>query len=83
MNQTGLDEFDEKLRQLAVSAQQHPPLTAGRQVALRSLVQEVLCSGRLCHPQRGKFSGSYQDIYDEALQEHSMERRRVRKLPQH
>jgi DNA-directed RNA polymerase specialized sigma24 family protein len=69
MNQTGLDEFDEQLRQIAVSAQQHPALSAGRQVALRSLVQAILRSGRLCHPQRGKFSGFYQDIYDEALQE--------------
>ena len=69
MNQTGLDELDEKLKQLAVSAQQHLPLTAGRQLALRLLVQEILCSGRLCYPQRGKFSDSYQDIYDDALQE--------------
>jgi DNA-directed RNA polymerase specialized sigma24 family protein len=69
MNQTGLDEFDEQLRQLAVTAQQHPSLSSGRQSALRSLVQAVLNSGRLCHPQRGKFSGSYHDIYDEALQE--------------
>jgi DNA-directed RNA polymerase specialized sigma24 family protein len=26
-------------------------------------------SGRLCRPQRGQFSGSYEDIYDEAVQE--------------
>jgi DNA-directed RNA polymerase specialized sigma24 family protein len=69
MNQTELDEFDEQLRQLAVSAQQHSPLAVERQMALRSLVQAILRSGRLCHPQRGKFSGFYQDIYDEALQE--------------
>lgn len=69
MNQTELDEFDEQLRQLAVSAQQRSPLTAERQMALRSLVQSILRSGRLCRPQRGKFSGFYQDIYDEALQE--------------
>ncbi|MBD1867994.1 sigma-70 family RNA polymerase sigma factor [Oculatella sp. FACHB-28] len=69
MNQTELDEFNQQLGQLALSAQQHPPLSPERQSALRSLVQAILRSGRLCRPQQGKFSGFYQDIYDEALQE--------------
>ncbi|MBD2066432.1 sigma-70 family RNA polymerase sigma factor [Leptolyngbya sp. FACHB-671] len=69
MNQTELDEFNQQLGQLALSAQQHPLLSPERQSALRSLVQAVLRSGRLCRPQQGKFSGFYQDIYDEALQE--------------
>jgi DNA-directed RNA polymerase specialized sigma24 family protein len=69
MNQTELDEFNQQLGQLALSAQQHPPLSPERQLALRSLVQAILRSGRLCRPQQGKFTGFYQDIYDEALQE--------------
>lgn len=69
MNQTGKDEIDEQLQQLALAAQQHPPLTRERQMALRQLVNQILQSGRLCRPQSGQFSGVYQDIYDDALQE--------------
>lgn len=69
MNQTGKDEIDEQLKQLALVAQQHPPLTRERQMALRQLVDRILQSGRLCRPQSGQFSGVYQDIYDDALQE--------------
>lgn len=63
------NELDEQLKQLAIWAQQHPPLTQGRQLALRKLVNGIVQSGRLCRPQRGQFSGSYEDIYDEAVQE--------------
>jgi len=63
------NELDEQLKQLAISAQQHPPLTQGRQLALRKLVNGIVQSGRLGRPQRGQFSGSYEDIYDEAVQE--------------
>ena len=63
------NELDEQLKQLAILAQQHPPITQGRQLALRKLVNGIVQSGRLCHPQRGQFSGSYEDIYDEAVQE--------------
>ena len=63
------NELDEQLKQLAILAQQHPPLTQGRQLALRKLVNGIVQSGRLCRPQRGQFSGSYEDIYDEAVQE--------------
>jgi hypothetical protein len=69
MNKTGFDELDEQLRQLALVAPQHPPLTQGRQLALRKLVNGILKSGGLGRPQSGQFSGAYQDIYDEALQE--------------
>jgi RNA polymerase sigma factor (sigma-70 family) len=69
MNKTDKDEKDEQLKQLALIAQQHPPLTSGRQLALRQLVNEILQSGRLCRPQSGQFLGIYQDIYDDALQE--------------
>jgi DNA-directed RNA polymerase specialized sigma24 family protein len=69
MHKTEQDEIDEPLKQLALAAQQHPPLTHGRQLALRQLVNGILQSGRLCRPQQGQYSGVYQDIYDEALQE--------------
>lgn len=69
MDRAKNNELDEQLKQLAISAQQHPPLTQGRQLALRKLVNGIVQSGRLCHPQRGQFSGSYEDIYDEAVQE--------------
>lgn len=69
MNQTVFEQLDEQLKQLATIAQQHPPLTKGRQLALTKLVNGIVQSGRLCHPQAGKFIGIYEDIYDEALQE--------------
>jgi DNA-directed RNA polymerase specialized sigma24 family protein len=69
MNKTGFDELDEQLRQLALVAQQHPLLTQERQLALRKLINGILKSGRLCHPKSSQFSGAYQDIYEEALQE--------------
>lgn len=69
MNQTGRTEIDEQLKQLALVAQQHPPLTQARQIALGQLIQVILKSGRLCHPQRGKFVDRYQEIYEEARQD--------------
>lgn len=69
MNKTVKDELDEQLKQLAISAQQHPQLTQGRQLALTQLVQAILKSGRLCRPQRDKFLYRYEEIYEEARQE--------------
>jgi DNA-directed RNA polymerase specialized sigma24 family protein len=69
MDKVQNNELDEQLKQLAIWAQQHPPLTQGRQLALRKLVNGIVQSGRLCRPQRGQFFGSYEDIYDEAVQE--------------
>lgn len=69
MNQTRREELDEQLKRLALTAQQHPPLTQERQVALGQLVQAILSSHRLCHPQRGKFPQRYEEIYQEARQE--------------
>lgn len=68
MDKAQNNELDEQLKQLAISAQ-HPALTQGRQLALRKLVNGIVQSGRLCRPQRGQFSGSYEDIYNEAVQE--------------
>lgn len=67
---TAITELDEHLKQLAALAQYHPPLTQGRQLALTKLVNGIVQSGRLYHPQKSLFSADvYQDIYDEALQE--------------
>ncbi|MFB2980020.1 hypothetical protein [Microseira sp. BLCC-F43] len=62
-------QLNQQLKQLARAAQQQPPLTLLRQLALRQLVNGILTSGRLCRPQPGNFSGVYEDIYDEAVQE--------------
>jgi len=69
MNQTKRDELNEQLKQLALVAQQHPPLTQERQLALGQLMQAILSSGKLCHPQLGKFTSRYEEIYEEARQE--------------
>ena len=62
-------EQDERLKQLALKAKQHPPQTPKRQQALAEMVQLILQSGRLCYPYRGQFEGIYKQIYDEARQE--------------
>lgn len=69
MNQTEKDKLDERLKQLALLAQQHPPLTQERQLALGQLMQAILSSGRLCRPQLGKFTSRYEEIYEEARAE--------------
>ena len=70
MNQMARDKLAENLKQLATIAQQNPPFTQAWQVALTKLVNLIICSGKLCHPQSGKFSaGVYEDIYNEARQE--------------
>lgn len=60
---------NQQLNQLAIAAQQHPPCSQGRRTALRQLANGILRSGQLCYPQRGLFSGQYEEIYDEAVQD--------------
>lgn len=70
MKQMARDELAEHLKQLATIAQQHPPFTQNWQVALTKLVNAIICSGKLCHPQSGNFpAGVYEDIYNEAKQD--------------
>lgn len=69
MEPTTRDKLNEQLKHLALIAQQHLPLTQERQLALGRLVQTILKSGRLCRPQRGKFTQCYEEIYEEARQE--------------
>lgn len=59
---------NEHLNQLAITAQQHPPGSQGRRVALRQLVDTIVRSKKLGYPQRGQFPGQYHEIYDEAVQ---------------
>ncbi len=57
------------LEQFAQDAQRHPVQTSERQVALNRLVQGVLRSPHLGHPQRGAWAANlYEDLYHEALQ---------------
>lgn len=58
----------DRLKQLAVTAQQQPKKSRERQRALQRLISAIQQSGKLCRPHRDKFQGFYQDIYAEALQ---------------
>ena len=69
MNQTLFDQPDEQLQNLALTAQQHPPLTPERQMAIGQLVQAILSSGKLYRPQRSNFPSHYEEIYQEAQQD--------------
>ncbi|MBW4562707.1 MAG: sigma-70 family RNA polymerase sigma factor [Mojavia pulchra JT2-VF2] len=70
MNHPEQDELDSHLLQLAFLAQQHPPRSPGRQIALTKLVNGIMRSGRLCHPQKSQYPVAvYENIYDEARQE--------------
>lgn len=69
MYQVQDNQLDDRLRQFAIQAQKHPPMTTGRQQALMQLIQGILQSGRLCRPYRGQFEGIYEEIYEEAKQE--------------
>lgn len=69
MSPAQLDELNRQLQILALRAQHYPLLSQERQSALRQIVTGIMRSGRLCRPQKGKFLGTYEDIYAEALQE--------------
>ena len=72
MSSNPLDSLNQQLQVLALTAQSHSPLSKARQSALRQLVSTILNSGRLCRPQKGRFSGAYEDIYAEAQQDLSL-----------
>jgi DNA-directed RNA polymerase specialized sigma24 family protein len=62
-------ELDQLLQQRAKETQQYPCQSTQRQLALNRLINEILKSGRLGHPQRNLWSsGLYEDLYNEALQ---------------
>ena len=59
---------DERLKKMALEAQQHPSGSEFRSYALRELVEAIRCSGRLCHPQRGRIPASmYSSLYADAV----------------
>lgn len=59
---------DEELMHLAIAAQQHPPRSKERQIALTRLLQKMQQIRRLCRPNRPQFIEHYQDLYEIALQ---------------
>lgn len=63
-----MSELNQRLKQLAIAAQQHPPKSQNRQLALNELINLLRQSGQLCRPYQGQFSGLHQEIYAEALQ---------------
>lgn len=63
-----LDEGEERLQQLAIAAQRHPPHSLERQQAIGELMSRIVQERRLCRPYAGGFSGYYEDIYSEALE---------------
>lgn len=68
------DAFDRQLQQLAIESKQHPSLSPQRQLALNRLVNKILQSDSLSHPQRGSWSPNlYEDLYNEALQKTLLE----------
>ncbi len=68
------EAFDRQLQQLAIEAKQHPSLSPQRQLALNRLVNKILQSDSLSHPQRGSWSPNlYEDLYNEALQKTLLE----------
>jgi hypothetical protein len=72
MNQqdNGSDQppLDDRLRHLAMAAQQHPPKSQARQWALSRLINAISRSKRLSRPRRDQFQEFYEEIYAEAVQ---------------
>jgi DNA-directed RNA polymerase specialized sigma24 family protein len=60
---------EQQLQELALQAQQHPLGTTLRRITLSKLIDATYRSGKLCHPYKGQFSGVYEQIYQEALQD--------------
>jgi DNA-directed RNA polymerase specialized sigma24 family protein len=62
------DELDQRLKELALIAQQHPSQTPQRQVALTRLWQGIMSANRLGHPQKGRWNPEiYEDLYNDAI----------------
>lgn len=66
--------YEEQLKQLAIEAQQHPPSSSQRQLALSKLVNKIWHSSNLGQPQKQMwFPSLYEDLYNEALQKTMLE----------
>ncbi len=68
LNEHAPPSLDDRLKQLALSAQQYPAKSRERQRALAKLLSAIQSSKKLARPQAGQFQGFYQEIYAEALQ---------------
>lgn len=80
------EDRDRFLQELALAAQQQPPQTDRRRVALNRLWQGILQSNRLGHPQQGRWSATlYPELYNEAVSRTCLEicRKIDRYNPQH
>ncbi|MCG8365284.1 MAG: hypothetical protein MJA27_18385 [Pseudanabaenales cyanobacterium] len=67
-------DLDRQLQRRAQETKQYPPQSPQRHLALNRLVNKILKSGRLGHPQRNLWPSSlYEDLYNEALQKTLLE----------
>ena len=70
MDEGQKDTLEERLLELAIAAQGQPPRSLQRQRTLNQLVEEILHSGQLCYPYKGRFPPDlYEEIYEEAVQQ--------------
>ncbi len=68
-NSVTCDQGDRALQELAQAAGQHPAHSPARQKILNNLVNQIIKSPQLGHPQRGAWPPQlYEDLYNEALQ---------------
>lgn len=61
-------QLDDRLRQLAIAAQNLPQGSFTRQRLLTELIVIMQRSGKVCRPRQGQFQMLYEEIYAEALQ---------------
>jgi hypothetical protein len=61
-------QLDDRLRKLAIAAQQYSPGSLAKRRALTELISVMQRSGKLCRPRQGQFQLLYEEIYAEALQ---------------
>ena len=63
------DDLNRSLLQLVQEARQYPLQSERRKLALNRLIEKILSSGKLGHPQREAWPANlYEDLYNEALQ---------------
>ncbi|MBP0021648.1 MAG: sigma-70 family RNA polymerase sigma factor [Cyanobacteria bacterium SBLK] len=64
-----MQELDDRLKRLALQAQNHPPKSPQRQKTVDRLLREIQASGCLCRPSvPGHLRGAYEEIYAIAVQ---------------
>jgi len=69
-----MEDVPQLLLELTLEAQRHPPRSPNRQRALNKLVNQILKSNLLGHPQKGQWPpDTYEDLYREALQKTCLE----------